>query len=706
MEWSYDKISSIVVDESENMVYISDPDTYELIYLNRATRDKFRVQEEDYKRKPCYKILQNLDEPCSFCTNKYLKESEFYTWKHYNEVLGEHYSLHDKLVDINGKKLRMEICTDVTEAENIHQELSSQLSIEETLVQCVLTLSDNLDMGAAINKLLAILGDFYQADRAYIFEIDYEGGHFSNSYEWCKERVAPQIDSLQELPIPLLERWLEQFRKEWIFHITSLGTTIEKDTAEYEILSRQGIESLVAAPLLEGEKITGFIGVDNPSRRVEHTRLLQSVTYFIQNDITKRRMFQKLKEQTYTDFLTGLGNRNRYIETLERLEKEKLDSLGVIFIDINNLKKANDNFGHQYGDRMIQDVARGLKESFPENAYRIGGDEFVALYINGSRKEFDKRIQKLQNFQKEESICDFSMGNNFNEGSVDLRAQIGYSDHMMYSEKQIYYAESQKSRKTHHIGLAKQLQEEIKAGVFQVYLQSQVDMKSGYLYGAEALVRKIDKSGEVISPDRFIAVYEAEEVIQYIDVFVFEEACRILRDWREQGLRVVPVSVNFSRISLMGKNIIKELAAIRDSYGVEPQQIGIEVTESISRIDSRILGQLMEDIKRYKLVLSLDDFGSEYSSFSILKNLEFDELKLDKSLIQGIENNPRAQVIVEYIVAMCKSLKEVVCVAEGVENERQRELLEKFCCDIGQGYLFSKPIPREDFLEKYRERMV
>lgn len=686
------------------MVYISEPDTYRIIYLNRTAKKKFGITEEDWEGKPCYKVLQNLDEPCPFCTNSILTKDKFYEWKHYNGLLGKYYRLQDKLIEIDGKLLRMEICTDVTESEAETRNLEGQLSVEETLVKCIQTLSDNLDMDKAIQELLSILGQFYGADRSYIFEFNHGEQTATNTYEWCRRGKASGIDSLQSLPLSVADPWMKQFKETGEFYTSSVTNLLDRASLSYQIMKRQEAETVMAAPLMSGETYTGMIGVDNPSRGVEHVRLLKSISYFIQNDISKRKMLERFRAQGRIDALTGIGNRNLYIEMVEQLKSRKLVSLGVVFVDINDLKRANDNYGHHYGDSIIQSVANGLRRVFPGYAYRIGGDEFVALYIDGGRREFEEKVRRLQEYKKKECICNFSMGYHFMEGDVDVEEQIGYSDHMMYVEKQRYYSQNAELRDSYHEAFSREVRREIEEGAFLVYLQPQIKLESGMLYGAEALVRK-KSGGKIIFPGEFISLYETEKVIQYLDLFVFEEVCRMLNSWKYAGYGCVPVSVNFSRISLMGPDIVKRLTSIRNKYHIEPELLSIEVTESISRINAHILRQLMKEFAENDFRLVLDDFGSKYSNLAIFTNMNFSELKLDRSLIQNIEESKKACVVVEHMIAMCRNLDKMVCIAEGVETEKQLELLKQRSCDVGQGFLFSKPVPEQEFLRRYQNKL-
>ncbi|GAA0279157.1 hypothetical protein GCM10008922_42340 [Faecalicatena contorta] len=704
-----DKIYPVIVDESENIVYISDPETYEVIYLNQAMRDTLDLKPgEDYQGRLCYELLQGQSAPCQFCTNGYLMRDKFYTWKHYNEKLGRHFSLRDKLIEIDGHLFRLEICVDITESEELHKNLERKLSIEETLVQCIHMLSENQDIDMSINGLLRIIGEFFQADRSYIFECNYEEDILVNTYEWCNEGVIPQKENLQRVPRDVTDHWMELFRNNGAVYLPSVSSRVDEKAPEAAILSQQGIGCLMAAPIWEaelqkdGEKtLYGFIGVDDPTRGVEHIKLLQSVAYFIYNDVQKRRMIMKLGEMGRIDALTGLGNRNFYMEKLKELSGQKQKSMGVVFCDINGLKYANDHFGHAYGDKMIRSVAQGVKQTFPENAYRIGGDEFIALYVNGTKEEFYRRLEALKKYAENECICDFSMGVNFGEGTFDVEELIGGSDNMMYLEKQTYYGSMVSGKPAYHKAVARQLVREIETGGFEVFLQPKICLETGEMVGAEALLRQKGEDGGYYLPEQFITLYEKEGVIPFLDCFAFEEVCGMLQEWMAAGGKPVPVSVNFSRISLMKRGIVQRLAEIRERYGVPEQLLVLEITESISKMEPSALQALIDELKKYHFVVSLDDYGYQYSNLAILSNMDFVELKLDRSLVENLKDNPKARVLVENSIEMCRQLNQIISTAEGIEDDEQLDILKGFKCNMGQGFLFSHPLPRDEFFEKF-----
>lgn len=699
---TYQEISALVLEESNDIVYIADPDTYEMLYLNRAAREVLgNPVPEDWLKKPCHKVLQNQESPCAFCTNHQIKEQDFFNWTHYNQMLGRCFSIKDRLIHFNGKKLRLELAVDMTEKENAVAQLKKKLHTEETLVACIQTLNQNIDIKQAINQLLKLIGDYHCADRSYIFEIDFDEKVVSNTYEWCKEGIAPQIDKLQGVSFRLMQSWFEQFERTGEFYIDSLDKNAVKTLAEYEILEAQGIQSLMAAPLRWEGKIVGFLGVDNPSENTDAMTLMRSVASFIINDINKRKLMNQLTYLSYTDGLTELENRHKYMQMVNSFEQNPPDTLGIVFVDINGLKTANDTHGHQYGDYLIVHVADCLKRLFRGNIYRIGGDEFVVLCPDADQKEFEEQVHRLRMLAKsDEELC-ISIGVNWDGCNVDVSKQITHADELMYIDKQTYYGIQISEISNYHANLSKELIREISEGCFVVYLQPKIELKTGKITGAEALVRRRDVSGNLVPPARFIARYEAEGIIRHVDFFVLETVCKLLSSWRcETGIGI-KIGVNLSRVTLMEHDIVEKLVNVCQRYQVDTKWIDIEVTESIGTMQQSELFHLIQELKGVGFSISLDDFGSEYSNLAILTSMDFNEIKLDKSLIDHLESNKRSRVVTEHAIKMCKDLNLDHSVAEGIETLEQRDLLEQYQCDIGQGYYFDRPLSIEHFTNKY-----
>ncbi|MCC8178403.1 MAG: diguanylate cyclase, partial [Cloacibacillus sp.] len=334
-----------LLDELSELVYISDVDTYEMIFINESAKSLFSINTDVCGRK-CYEVLQGRSSPCSFCTNAKLSHDKFYTWEIYNRKVSRHYLLKDKLISWNGREARLEIAFDITEKENQKDTLKNALDAEVAVLNCVKVLTEAESYSEAVSKVLENVGLFLAAERTYIFEI--RDKLIDNTYEWCAPGVSPQIDNLQGLPVGLISFWRESFDAGQCFVITDIEELREARRDEYEILRAQKIRSLIAAPLVVDGRLIGYLGVDNPpAARILHlSPLLITLANFITGTMQRSLYQRRLEELSYNDMLTGLHNRNAFIRDVESLSKNGFESLGIIYVDVNGLKKYNDEYGH------------------------------------------------------------------------------------------------------------------------------------------------------------------------------------------------------------------------------------------------------------------------------------------------------------------------------------------------------------------------
>lgn len=692
-----------IIDQQHLIAYASDPDTYEILYMTQAAASLCGLNAREAYGKKCYELIQGRNAPCPFCTNDKLKLDVPYRWEHYNEKLQRWMDITDILVPFQGKNRRLEFARDITEQKETFDRVSNRLSVEEALVDCIQTLSGETDVTVAVNRFLALIGRFYAADRAYIFE--YGENVIYNTFEWCAPGVSREIENLQEIPLEYIANWNDKFEHDGEFYITSLGRELVVDSNEYRILHDQGIESLSAAPLMKQGKIIGFLGVDNPTENVEDLSLLRSVCGFVLDEMERRRLIEELERSSYTDLLTGVSNRNCYIKKLNQLSCSTLHTLGVIYIDINGMKKLNDNFGHEYGDRVIQNVADILRARAESNAFRVGGDEFVVLCENTKQEDFQALAESLRRDFEESRDFEVSIGCTWKDRDISVDNEIMRADDLMYAQKQGYYHTILHGGGHTRTGIATEILREIADRRFVIYYQPQISLKTGRIMGAEALIRKRDDSGRLIPPDQFIPYYERERVISHLDLHVFQTVCSDLREWAKQGGKT-RISSNFSRMTLMASDIVQQLAQICRDYDVPTQQLTIEVTESISKLEAGQLLTLMRLLLGEGFSISLDDFGSQYSNLSILTMLEFNEIKFDKSLVEELGSNIKSRVVMKNAMQICRELPKTCSLAEGIETIEQLELLRQYQCEYGQGYYFAKPMKVEAFLDLLKKEQA
>ena len=426
-------------EDMDESVYISDPETYQIIYMNRKLRESlgFHTQEE-YAGKKCYRILQGRDQPCSFCTNSSLQPGKFLSWTHKNSVLGKRFLIKDTMLEYLGRRYRIELAIDVN-TDIVCSTPYYYARSESILNECLQQIYSTTNPEKSLNMLLAFIGKTFSCDRVYIFE--FFGAFANNSYEWCREGVSSQISILQNVPLSNLDWWLHLFQENEIVTIPQLEDIRIRYPTIYAILKPQDISSLVAAPILIEGKVMGFLGVDNPTPEMLTMigPLLKVLGYFIVALIRRRDLLKHLNALSFHDPLTGAYNRNALFEHAKKALPD-LKSIGILYCDITGLKQTNDTLGHGAGDQLIQhcfDLIHYVLDT--QWIYRLGGDEFLAVFRDVSKETFEEQTQKLQERISRDKHhiavgCVWSA-----QPPFDLEALISQADKIMYEDKRAYY---------------------------------------------------------------------------------------------------------------------------------------------------------------------------------------------------------------------------------------------------------------------------
>lgn len=435
----WEKIAEALLEDNESVLYVTRMDNYEILYMNNQTKIElgFPLDDESYMGKPCYQLLHGKREPCSFCKRSIINRHDFYRWSFYNETTGKHYWVKDKIITANGVDCHMEVAMQMTEQLENQRKIQRELEKERVLLQCVKTLEATVDTKTALNTLLEVVARYFSGDRAYLFEFDYEKQITNNTYEWAATGVEPAIELLQEVPLSVIQTWIDEFERVGSFYISDLEENVDSDSDAYSILELQGIHSLIAVPLEKDGQIIGFFGVDNPRRNYEDITLLSSIAFFILNALEKRVYHAMLEKLSYEDGLTGLYNRHRFNHTLERLAKKPPEQLGVVYLDLNNLKFTNDTLGHDAGDALIRKAAQIIRETFGDETYRIGGDEFIA-FLTDTDEDGIRSLLKAMNASMAQNDANVSVGYSYRKGNVHAEEQLNEADDAMYAEKLIY----------------------------------------------------------------------------------------------------------------------------------------------------------------------------------------------------------------------------------------------------------------------------
>ncbi len=550
----------------------------------------------------------------------------------------------------------------------------------------------------AMDGVLAKIGEYYGAERAYILEVDEKNKALDNTYEWCGNGITPQINELKGVPLDAVPSFMKAYQEKKVLVIKDLAGLVE---TERKILADQNIQSLFVVPYVTNSIVTGFVGVDNPSIGFDQINVLSTLSYFMMSELIKRRSDEHRMYTSRYDILSGVLSRNSFVEYAAETHPESLSSLGVMLADVNGLKDLNSRYGNSYGDDVVSDTAKRLRNFFgKDSVYRYGGGMFLVLLPDISKESFNRNLTEVRNTFARVTKYDISIGSAWSDTVSSLDDLIVKSDEMLTADKRERGGRIKAKKEAEKSKTLAGLMEYIEKGYCVAYLQPKVSTDTMRLCGAEALVRIVHPEQGVIPPGRFIPILEEAGLVRYIDFFMFEEVLRILKRWQDMGRRLMPISLNFSRSTMLEPGIIENMLKISEKYNVPNEMVEIEITESLGDLETETIQRIGNNLLKAGYRLSLDDFGAKYSNLAILSWLKFSVLKLDKSLIDHVVSNEMNEAIISSVISLCEKYH-IEVVAEGVEAEIQLKKLKELGCDCIQGYLVNKPIPLEDFENIY-----
>lgn len=438
-----------LLNELNEVVYVVELETYELLYLNTFGLRLFGYEKfDEVKGYRCHEIFYKENSPCSFCNASRLTLEEYYEWECKNPILNKYFIVKEKLLKRNGKNVHMVIAVDITQKQKEKDQLENALENERIVLNCIKMMHSSVDIDISIVNTLKVMGEYLNSGRTYIFELT-DNNTLNNTYEWCADEVKAEKELLQGVPIEDLTRWINTFNRGSNIIIENLEDIKEINEKEYITLHSQNIHSLIAIPIMENGVFHGFFGVDNPPvERIQNiTDILNILSYFFLEILQRKRLMEKLQKLSYFDTLTGALNRNAFIRDLEKplgIAKQ----LGVVFVDVNGLKDVNDNFGHMAGDELIINTFNEIKKVF-KNAlkYRTGGDEFIVFCRNETEQVFAEKVAELKANLRSTNGNMAAVGANWIPSTENINKSIKLAEINMYKDKEKFYDYQTENRK-------------------------------------------------------------------------------------------------------------------------------------------------------------------------------------------------------------------------------------------------------------------
>jgi len=451
-----------------------------------------------------------------------------------------------------------------------------------------------------------------------------------------------------------------------------------------------------------------------------HNRLIQKMNKQLEQKVAQKT--RSLQYLAHHDTLTNLPNRLLFLDRLEQAlfhAKNHQSSLYVLFLDLDRFKEINDSFGHETGDKLLIALSKRLISCVREEdtVARLGGDEFTILLTDIKQADVVEILRNILSSMQELFVIDetalystFSIGiSSFPQDGNKADILIRNADTAMYRAKELgknryqFYDEQMTQKTIQRLSLENKLRLAIQEEDLYPYFQVQTDTETSQIVGVEALVRWIDKSGEVISPALFISLAEELGIIAKIDEVMMRKSLLVIKELQKEKLFDTTLSLNLSVKQLEHKNFLTNLQNLLEELEFDPKHLELEVTESQIMKQPKETIDILQKLRNLGISIAIDDFGTGYSSLSYLKKLPLNKLKIDQSFVQDLPYEVEDVAIVEAIIALAKSL-DLELIAEGVETAQQKDFLLQKGCRCVQGYYYSKPLDTKAFKEYLKQQ--
>ena len=575
-----------------------------------------------------------------------------------------------------------------------------------------------MDLNFGIEMVLSRICDYYQSHQIYIMEKDYDNKGYSITHDWiCQDRYV-ENDNFKKLPLIIGNSFQEVYDENNLFICSQISDLFKYNTFLALREKMRGTKSLMQSALYNDGEYIGYICmVDCKKERIWSVQEMATFTMIVKiinTSVLQLRVRYINNLITNRDLLTNAWNINKFsVVANERIKKETKNK-ALVTLDIKNFKFINSEYGYNYGDSVLISLANLLHQyiNHQECFARLDSDTFILLLFYNNIEYLEKRISSLLykvercsmvHEYKSELICMIGIylienkeTKTFSE-MIDCANMARKSIKVLHRSSYKFFNDEIGSQNIKEHYLAQIMKESLNREEFIVYYQPKININTHQCIGLEALIRW-HRENEIIQPKDFIPLFEKNHFILKLDNYVLEKVCQQLKRWIDEGYDPVPISVNLSRIHLEKTDIVQEINQLCKQYNIEKELIELEITETAFLENEVVAIQKAIELKKAGFVLSMDDFGTGFSSLNLLKELPVDILKLDRTFFLK-EFKKREKIILINIINMAKELNMEI-VSEGIETAKQVEFLKEIGCDIAQGFYFSRPHPMEVLQDK------
>ncbi len=600
--------------------------------------------------------------------------------------------------------------------DNMSQKLGRQFASLNALSEIDRLILSTVDTGQVIRTVMQRLAGAVRADAVTVTLFDHDNpGQARTYFRTAEDELSVQM---ARHDISMYDRSMLEDAPagQWIALSGRIPPYLDR-------LARDGATTAYVQPVMWRGTLCGALALGyrgESSLDEDESRHARELADRVAVAVSSAWRDEQLYLQAHFDALTGLPNRllfkDRLGQEIARSQREGL-RFGLLFVDLDHFKTVNDSFGHTTGDAVLRETARRVSQCTrtSDTVSRLGGDEFTVMLTNLHHPQeawliAENVVESLSrefNVNGQQCFLSASVGiASFPEDGASAEELLKSADTAMYRAKAsgrsqaVYFEERMNAEAVARLTLDRDLRVAIERGELELHYQPKLDLRTGTIRGAEALVRWRHPVHGLIPPERFIPLAEESGFIEQVGHWTLREACARMKQWRARGLPIESVAVNVSPRQFRRKGLLEFIRDCVTEAGLPPQCIGIEITEGLLVERGGAVESLLDRLDAMGHRIALDDFGTGFSSMAYLKRFPVREIKIDRVFIDGLEHSTDSEAIVAAIIAMSHALGKSV-VAEGVETHDQLAMLTRMHCDHAQGFVISRALPSEDF-----ERLV
>lgn len=714
----YEHAEETALITGRDIFYIVESEGYRLLYS--CEHEEFKHIRKDYSDRnvTCYKALHGLDAPCKGCSMYNTEKGSLASWITNNDEGTDLRLVRSHITNESGKEVFNNITTNMSDMEEVFRHMQRINASRELVLRCMEAAEDTaLSPNEIFTKILKAMAIFYGASSCYCAFYDSVPAIFSYS-DGVAKPLEITTENFRAETLDILKARMQPHTVCFVDRIESLKSHFAEDD---DFVLDFDVDRLLLTPIFHNDNILGYIIINDVLVNKRDIPILSALTDMIgaiRSDISHRIIQERIAN---TDSLTGALNFDGFkAAAAELIKNNPADSFALMSVDIRDFRNINDFFGYETGDDLLKFWVNYENHLTKDGTLfcRISADTFCFFFQNKDEEaileHFENTLSVMKDYASdcisETYILEMTAGCYFTEenDSLSLNEMFNRS-HMARNRsknspgsKLIFYDKEMHNE----IRFAKEIEIKFSEAVatervipfFQPQMCLSDRAQAQKRIRAEALARWINPDGTVFArPDQFIPILEKTGQIAKLDHFIFRNVCKTIRELKRKGVSS-RISVNVSRNTMFKPGFTEYYEAIRQEYNISYEDIILEFTESISVIDMEKFSSIINRLRKLGFVCSMDDFGSDYSSLNNLHLLYMDELKLDRAFFTTGDDSDRRMVIVDNTLQLSHDLK-MESVAEGIETDDMITSLKNAGCDYIQGYVYAKPMPKNEFIE-------